>query len=80
LRQRRHHQRQGAARQHVRLRQDPALDLAGAGDIDHAVRSLRAPVRLSEGNAPFKFAAGVRAWTSLVTASTEAETSFSRAG
>jgi elongation factor G len=45
-RQRQRHQRHGAARQHVRLRQYAALHESGAGDLHHAVRSLR---RSTEG-------------------------------
>ena len=45
-RQRERHQRDGAARQHVRLRQHAALHESGARDLHHAVRSLR---RSAEG-------------------------------
>ena len=44
-RQRQRHQRDGAARQHVRLRQQPALDVAGPRHLHDAIRSLRASAR-----------------------------------
>ena len=40
-RQRQRRQRDGAARQHVRLRQQPALHVAGARHLHHAIRPLR---------------------------------------
>ena len=40
-RQRQRRQRDGAARQHVRLRLEPALHVAGACHLHHAIRSLR---------------------------------------
>ena len=40
-RQRQRHQRDGAADEHVRLRQQSAVDVARARDIHHAIRSLR---------------------------------------
>ena len=40
-RQRQRHQRDGAARQHVRLRQHAALDVAGTRHLHHAIRPLR---------------------------------------
>ena len=40
-RQRQRHQRDGAADEHVRLRQQPALHVTGARHIHHAIRPLR---------------------------------------
>ena len=40
-RQRQRDHRDGAAREHVRLHQHPALDVVGPGELHHAVRPLR---------------------------------------
>ena len=55
-RQRQRHQRDGAARQHVRLRQQPALDEPGARHLHDAVRPLREVPRAVAEEIQAKFA------------------------
>ena len=51
-RQRQRHQRDGAADEHVRLRQHAALDVSGARHLHHAVRPLRRSAAKRFGRGP----------------------------